>query len=167
MSSETPRTASTEWKWRRAEVIIRDDYTCQECGDVGGPEGDVELHVHHITPISDGGGDDPQNLMTLCKDCHNNTHSNGSGEDQKDCETSLRNPNRDEESGKYAQGYTPSDAVDALRELDGAATTSEVGEVMGCARRTAYNKLQAAEEDNLIRSRDAGRSRLWLLAGDE
>jgi len=77
-----------------------------------------------------------------------------------------RNPNRDEESGKYTQGFTPTDAVDALRELDGAATTSEVGNMMGCARRTAYNKLQAAEDDGRVRSRDAGRSRLWLLADE-
>jgi GTP-sensing pleiotropic transcriptional regulator CodY len=74
-----------------------------------------------------------------------------------------RNPNRDDESGEYTEGYTPADAVDALRELDGAATTSEIGDAMGCARRTAYNKLTAAEENGDIRSRDAGRSKLWLL----
>ena len=74
-----------------------------------------------------------------------------------------RNPNRDDETGRYAAGYTTADALDALETLNGAATTSEVGEEMGCARRTAYNKLRELEDDGRVTSRDAGRSRLWFL----
>lgn len=74
-----------------------------------------------------------------------------------------RNPYRSEDSGRYTEGYTPEDALEALQELAGAATTSEVAEKVGCARRTAYNKLDTLEEEGRIRSRDAGRSRLWLL----
>ena len=36
-----PSERSQEFKWRRNEAIIRDDYTCQYCGAVGGPEGDA------------------------------------------------------------------------------------------------------------------------------
>jgi GTP-sensing pleiotropic transcriptional regulator CodY len=79
---------------------------------------------------------------------------------------SERNPNRDEESGRYTQGYTTDDALDALDALDGAATTSEVGDKMGCARRTAYNKLRDLESENRVTSRDAGRTRLWLIADE-
>jgi len=75
-----------------------------------------------------------------------------------------RNPNRDGETGKYQAGYTPEDALDALDALGGAATTSEVGEQMGCARRTAYNKLDTLESDGRVSSRDGGGARLWLLA---
>jgi GTP-sensing pleiotropic transcriptional regulator CodY len=74
-----------------------------------------------------------------------------------------RNPNRDAESGKYQTGFEPADALDALEALGGMATTSEVGEEMGCARRTAYNKLRPLDEDGTISSRDAGGSRLWIL----
>jgi hypothetical protein len=74
MSSETPRTATGEWKWRRREVIIRDEYTCQDCGDRGGPEGDANLEVHHITPVEEGGTDNCDNLETLCSNCHDEIH---------------------------------------------------------------------------------------------
>jgi GTP-sensing pleiotropic transcriptional regulator CodY len=77
-----------------------------------------------------------------------------------------RNPNRDDETGKYTEGYTPENALDALAALDGAATTSEVGDEMGCARRTAYNKLRDLEDDGRVTSRDAGRTRLWLTVDE-
>jgi DNA-binding IclR family transcriptional regulator len=77
-----------------------------------------------------------------------------------------RNPNRDADSGKYQTGFELSDALDALETLGGAATTSEVGEEMGCARRTAYEKLRTLSDDGRISSRDAGGTRLWLL-GEE
>jgi len=70
--SETRNGA--EWEWRRREAIIRDDYTCQDCGDVGGPEGDTNLEVHHKTPVSEGGSNSLDNLITLCKSCHNHRH---------------------------------------------------------------------------------------------
>jgi GTP-sensing pleiotropic transcriptional regulator CodY len=77
-----------------------------------------------------------------------------------------RNPNRDGDTGQYTAGYSPDDALAALNALDGAATTSEVGDEMGCARRTAYNKLRDLEADDRVTSRDAGRTRLWLLPGE-
>lgn len=64
-----PRNRS-EWYWRRMEAIIRDNYECQECGALGGRRGDTRLHVHHETPVSDGGENDPENLVTLCPMCH-------------------------------------------------------------------------------------------------
>ena len=56
-----------KWQKKRLEVLQRDDFTCQKCGDA-----ETELHVHHRTyhrgrkvwetPIDD--------LVTLCKPCH-------------------------------------------------------------------------------------------------
>lgn len=77
-----------------------------------------------------------------------------------------RNPFRDSESGKYEQGFTPDAALEALRELRGAATTSEIADEVGCVRRTAYNKLVELEESGTITSRNSGRTRLWLLPTD-
>jgi len=34
----------------------------------------VELHAHHIVPLSDGGSDNQENLVTLCKECHKAVH---------------------------------------------------------------------------------------------
>lgn len=74
--------------------------------------------------------------------------------------------NRDDETGKYTAGYSTEDALDALAALGGTATTSGVGDEMGCARRTAYNKLRALEDDGRVTSRDAGRTRLWLTVDE-
>lgn len=58
----------------RKDILERDSYTCQECGVQGSP-GDGTLDVHHITPRSQGGSNDPENLQTLCGDCHRFLHA--------------------------------------------------------------------------------------------
>lgn len=60
---------SYKWEIVREEVLERDRKRCQECG------ADTELHVHHITPLSEGGEPfDKSNLVTLCKTCHYHVH---------------------------------------------------------------------------------------------
>ena len=73
MSSSYP----SDWDSRRRRVYRRDDYTCANCGVRGGGGHDaesVELHAHHIVPISKGGSHATSNLKTLCVDCHNAIH---------------------------------------------------------------------------------------------
>lgn len=49
----------------RFEVLKRDKFTCQYCGRSG-----CELEVDHIQPISKGGTNDMDNLITACVDCN-------------------------------------------------------------------------------------------------
>lgn len=35
---------------------------------------EIKLNVHHIKPVSQGGGDEPENLITLCVECHKEIH---------------------------------------------------------------------------------------------
>ena len=66
-----------DWDTRRRRVYRRDDYTCANCGVKGGGDHDaesVELHAHHIVPISKGGSHEVSNLKTLCRRCHNAIH---------------------------------------------------------------------------------------------
>lgn len=65
----------SDWNERRKEVYERDGYECQRCGEEGGKKGDVELHAHHIKPISQGGSHDLNNLKTVCESCHQVLHS--------------------------------------------------------------------------------------------
>ena len=55
----------------KAYVLNRDNYKCQnkKCKTK-----DKRLHVHHIDFRSNGGSDEPENLITLCKTCHDNLH---------------------------------------------------------------------------------------------
>lgn len=54
---------------KKQRIRNRDNQKCQNCGQKG-----VELHVHHVVPLSDGGSNDPSNLTTLCVECHNAIH---------------------------------------------------------------------------------------------
>lgn len=66
-----------DWDTRRKVVYERDDYTCQECGVQSGPyrEGDaIELHAHHIKPISHEPDHRLNNIITLCENCHFGAH---------------------------------------------------------------------------------------------
>ena len=54
----------------RQYVLWRDGYTCQCCGKHGHG---VKLHVHHKESRKTG-GDAPDNLTTLCDNCHEKFH---------------------------------------------------------------------------------------------
>ena len=55
---------------RREAVLHRDNYTCQCCG-----KKHARLEVHHIIFRSEGGTDDENNLIAVCKECHDAIHS--------------------------------------------------------------------------------------------
>lgn len=55
----------------KAYVLTRDDYTCQHCK---GKSKDQRLEVHHIVFRSQNGSDEEENLLTLCKTCHDGLH---------------------------------------------------------------------------------------------
>ena len=55
----------------REYVLFRDNHTCQHCK---GKSKDKVLNVHHIESRKTG-GNAPNNLVTLCKTCHEKYHS--------------------------------------------------------------------------------------------
>ena len=54
----------------REYVLFRDGHKCQCCK---GKSKDTQLHVHHIESRKIG-GDAPNNLITLCSECHKKYH---------------------------------------------------------------------------------------------
>jgi len=56
----------------KAFVLARDEHTCQICKQ--GKSG-TKLHNHHIVFRCNGGTDSPDNLITLCLDCHEQLHA--------------------------------------------------------------------------------------------
>lgn len=71
--------SSKEWKKMRAYIFKRDMGLCQMClekGEIEIVNGDV---VHHKIELLDGEKGwrlrlDPENLITICHQCHNNIH---------------------------------------------------------------------------------------------
>jgi len=55
----------------RMEVIKRDQHRCVICGRRPADCVDIELNVHHIRPWAKGGLTKRNNLITICRTCHN------------------------------------------------------------------------------------------------
>lgn len=58
-----------------AEVDARDKGRCRCCGRRGNPDALGRLHRAHIIDASLGGPYTPENLCTLCSDCHAAEHA--------------------------------------------------------------------------------------------
>lgn len=56
------------WDKLRIRILTRDRYLCQTCLTQGRPT--VASQVDHITPKAQGGTDDPDNLASICHQCH-------------------------------------------------------------------------------------------------
>ena len=63
------RLSRYKWKKRVAEVMERDGHKCRMCGTSRGL-----ADVHHIIKRSQGGTDEMDNLILLCRNCHNKQH---------------------------------------------------------------------------------------------
>lgn len=59
------------WERIADQVRERDDYTCQRCLN---ESGEFPLQAHHLHKRSEGGSDNPSNLITLCRPCHGVQH---------------------------------------------------------------------------------------------
>ena len=94
------------WDELRRKVYSRDDYTCQDCGTQGGKRGNVEVHAHHITPLSEGGSNKIDNLITLCDSCHNQQHDH----DIKGSTNRVNSDNSRSKTGLIAIGISISSA---------------------------------------------------------
>lgn len=83
--SPTKKRKSTGTRLR-FEIFKRDSFTCQYCG---AQPPDVVLELDHVTAVSDGGGNDPLNLVTACESCNR-------GKADKPLGTRIIRPDADE-----------------------------------------------------------------------
>jgi hypothetical protein len=54
----------------RYKVLVRDNFSCKQCGASPAKDPSVELHIDHIAPWSKGGETVFENLQTLCLKCN-------------------------------------------------------------------------------------------------
>jgi hypothetical protein len=74
MSSYYQKLKDARWLRRREEILARDNYQCQWCGN---SDDDVCLQVHHRYYLRSDSVRDPWDyssdmLITLCRTCHDN-----------------------------------------------------------------------------------------------
>ena len=62
------------WENLKAYAKWRDGYKCRVCGASRRKDPNVRMEVHHIRRKADGGTDTPDNVVTLCEDCHKAHH---------------------------------------------------------------------------------------------
>jgi 5-methylcytosine-specific restriction endonuclease McrA len=62
------RLDATSYRELQRQVLERDGWRCQTCGSM------QHLQVHHLKRRSQAGGDEEQNLITLCAECHEHAH---------------------------------------------------------------------------------------------
>lgn len=63
--SRRPQLGTVAWRRLRLQALDRDGNQCTRCGNV------APLEAHHLDPHA---GDTLNNLTTLCRDCHLDTH---------------------------------------------------------------------------------------------
>ena len=69
---------SVAWNKVRLSVLMRDSYLCRHCGR---PAEEVH-HIIHLSPSNIGDVSvtlNPDNLISLCKDCHFKAHEGEHG----------------------------------------------------------------------------------------
>lgn len=54
----------------RLKILKRDNYKCVKCGRSPATHHNIFLHIDHINPFSKGGGNEIDNLQTLCQKCN-------------------------------------------------------------------------------------------------
>lgn len=79
---KNPEVLKNKWLYQRgirygfantkAYILNRDNHTCRNCK---GKTKDRKLEVHHIIFEKNGGSDEQDNLITLCKPCHDDLHN--------------------------------------------------------------------------------------------
>ena len=62
------------WENLKAYAKWRDGQKCRACGKSPRDDSSVRLEVHHIRRRADGGSDTPDNVVTLCHECHEAHH---------------------------------------------------------------------------------------------
>lgn len=65
------RPSKEIWDTLRKNIILSDGYKCNKCGKTSRK---TEFHLHHIVPLQEYGTNHENNLVLLCRSCHQKQH---------------------------------------------------------------------------------------------
>jgi len=88
MKSYKEKLLDPRWQKKRLEVLQKDNFTCQYCGNK-----EKTLHVHHLCYPKSGNPweSDLSALITLCSDCHSVEHLKGLSPREKELVSIIQN----------------------------------------------------------------------------
>lgn len=132
------------WYALRWQVLQRDNFTCQYCGQ-SAPS--VVLHVDHKMPRAAGGTDDMDNLITACESCNIGRNLDH-----------FVVPKRDKK--REASLY---DRVVDYLIVNGEATATELGRVLKRQKSRANIAAMLSNNESFIVARKDGRKVYYRL----
>jgi 5-methylcytosine-specific restriction protein A len=80
-TSRHERGYGSAWVKTRKTILERDKHLCQSCKAKGQITKATE--VHHVKPKANGGTDAPDNLVSICRDCHDQETKDAKGRNGK------------------------------------------------------------------------------------
>lgn len=139
--AENGRLPEPEWRRLREKILQRDDRTCADCGATVGDvlEDGEPAEVHHKTPVEAGGTNEPDNLITLCRDCHNERHRRDELEETLSVFDDVRGP---------------------------AVTSSDVADAVGLTAEAGRQRLARLYDRGMVGRREVGGTFVYWLAED-
>ena len=131
---------------RRFDILERDNFTCQSCG--AKQSDDVLLEVDHIEPVSKGGTNDIDNLVTLCYKCNRGKGARILGEKQS---VRLEESRVDEMHQKMQQRQAYIKYKEKLRNAD-AQHHQEIIEIVNKICNHHFNKYEIFLSEHALSS---------------
>lgn len=77
MTTYSEKLRKPAWQKKRLEILNRDSFTCQLCGDT-----ETELQIHHKKYVGEPHEAPNDELVTLCKHCHQTVTELETGHDK-------------------------------------------------------------------------------------
>jgi len=139
---------SDNWKGIRQDALDRDGWECHFCGN--DRDSGVSLHVHHIEPKSEGGPDTLENLITLCRDCHEKLHGWTIPDSSPCAITSSQSSSTESQITNSQSSSTSSQSRHNDHPSVSKSTDTSQRKSSKSSRQTSSNKANNATEESLL-----------------
>ena len=80
---------------------------------------------------------------------------------------SMPGAERDDDSGQYTETYPREDFLDAVGDPSDMTGTQDVADAVGCSYESAYKKLRALADEEVIESKKVANTRVWFTTGED
>lgn len=149
---------------------------CELCGtkDTDGDE-EVDLEIHHRVPKSEGGTDQPSNLMLVCQQCHQRHHGNTPSKRAAETgNTADKTASADETPDEPRKPLEPRSSPNetdseilSIIEAEGPAPTGVIAEKVGCSKQHVRRQCWKLSGEQLIAPTKNEQWELLESANDE